>query len=1216
MGTAGARPPSLAKPTRGSISTAKKRPLTPSAQMRTTTAKRPKRSLPFADSSSSGDDDSPPPVVPTKRLNLGRLKQVIQNKGLQGNPSQSQAPKAIIQNQAKGSAGLEEGIKKDRNAPAQTLARLKVPPAGRDEQRSHHLGSSVNNGAIGYKEPLGGKSGSDKAGGRPTEMKMALASKATNKARLATTNTGAAMQARRDGNQGQGQDTLHTMRPPSTNISQNQQRNMVSVNAVGLSGSQHRVNPMVGNPAKKPQSSVQTGPGEKRKTGDVPLRPDTRTAPKKKLEVTSTTSTTPQRTTQPPLKGQAAQGVAPKLLNPPTAVKPGPRNNTFASTAAERSRNSMAAAPTRKSSPSHLTMSSAKADRSSIPTVIDASGAIPRQSSSTAEASGAKNDRHHNVPASGSATQKEVPANIPPRSALPRAKSDALAALKALPTNQNANSDASRPVINNPTGAPVDNSADALSKGARAITDASAASNVATTKQNASPYVSKPAPNKPKGATAIDSAGDGITKGVRDSLSSTKADLARPVTNTIAPKTFATSQDAISATRVVPTKPKANQAFRGVGSNVPKASITIRDSCPINPSANTSTANIPTEAIEPAEYSPKSSRAMNETSSPPKKDASATVWNSSSTTSEDPSTGPSANATESDATKATDRVETPPKSAPERPATIRIQPNAVSANREEAAAQQPSNAGKSVEETTNLHAPLSEDPLKLDVRAPSAAETCILRQDTYPEASSAKSGPEIKASAPSTPSVSKQRPHTTSSEAPSSTPPAQIATQGFQPGNSNKDHPAPEAQEKVHSPPSDGSATTPKFASVELGEPKDNEEVATAASMKFDAVLDIPKPALATHEKPDSTSGLLKDAAPKETVSLPGKTMTSPEETIFNSGDLRIVANYPSAISQSVDDTADLPVVTLPDLSKLFQSEPYFEYTVSENRWSESDKENDTPAPVTVRRAFTSVDDANDAAEKLCAHAKQQYTSLFQVKFQAWSIQRNDHDCMSYLGTFAPMHYPSKKAYLRIWVDRHYVSAHAAAIQAPPPHTPFIQKTLYILRLHKLIPDPNASSPVPSDSDSSSGSSSDSSSESESEDRAAKAARKDEARAKRKADEKQAKAAKRQQSPHPMPLLRQHHPLPCTELYTTLDGANHAARRLQIEMSHEANPSAANARWQEQDARNLLTKARSLDPSVGGEEGYWRSEFNASGRGGDRFELVVEKAGLCGPRNL
>ncbi|EMD85693.1 hypothetical protein COCC4DRAFT_28289 [Bipolaris maydis ATCC 48331] len=244
---------------------------------------------------------------------------------------------------------------------------------------------------------------------------------------------------------------------------------------------------------------------------------------------------------------------------------------------------------------------------------------------------------------------------------------------------------------------------------------------------------------------------------------------------------------------------------------------------------------------------------------------------------------------------------------------------------------------------------------------------------------------------------------------------------------------------------------------------------------------------------------------------------------------------------------------------------PYFEYSISQKQWyGEQDEKEAFISEITVR-PFTSMLDANAQAERYF-QTTQQYPGYMTIEQNS---KRDEHGCIVLTSTIAPFEYPSKKHHTRIYVKRDYVSELANQTPHSVKDASFISDTGYILRLFKLIDS--------DDSDTESGSD------------------------KGKLNEP----------------VRVYHPHGRPEVYTTLQGANHAARSLQIELSHEKNPtSAMTKRYQEQDLKKLNEKSRALEAAGEGENGCWRSKFNACGLGGDKLELVVDKAGICGPRNI
>jgi hypothetical protein len=260
--------------------------------------------------------------------------------------------------------------------------------------------------------------------------------------------------------------------------------------------------------------------------------------------------------------------------------------------------------------------------------------------------------------------------------------------------------------------------------------------------------------------------------------------------------------------------------------------------------------------------------------------------------------------------------------------------------------------------------------------------------------------------------------------------------------------------------------------------------------------------------------------------------------------------------------------ITIPSTSPTLapDAEPYFEYSIFQKIWSDSEEESSVTARELASHPCTNIDEANDQAERLFNDALHQYKQHFQVQFIEWTNRLDAHGCNALTGTFAPYNYPSKKSRMKLWVQRDQVSVHAGRREKDLKCTSFVAKTLYVLRLFKLI------SPT---------------SDSDTDDTA--------------------------QITNP---TRVYYPLPCTECYTTLDAANRAARNLQIELSHKSNPSDLDKLWQIQNLEQLNRKARELVEAEAEDGRYWKSEFNGSGLGSATFELLVERVGLCGPRNL
>lgn len=271
------------------------------------------------------------------------------------------------------------------------------------------------------------------------------------------------------------------------------------------------------------------------------------------------------------------------------------------------------------------------------------------------------------------------------------------------------------------------------------------------------------------------------------------------------------------------------------------------------------------------------------------------------------------------------------------------------------------------------------------------------------------------------------------------------------------------------------------------------------------------------------------------------------------------------AVSPSVSEGDCIGILSLPASSGiLHDAEPYFEYAVFQKVWSSEQNEDDVASLEVILHPFNDLNKANAQAENLFHAIKTQNVLQFQCQCSEWNSQRNEHGCSTILGVFAPFDYPSKKSYVKFWVQRDYVSKYANQTPRDMKLMPYVSKTAYILRLFKLIPIPRDSKHE-------------------------------------RTDEKQ-------------PSTRVYHEIPRNEVYTTLAAANRAALSMQVELSYEKVPSEEiDKKWQQQNLKDLHTKLLALDSNADGKERFWKSRFHACG--GDTFELRVEPTGLCGPRN-
>jgi hypothetical protein len=261
------------------------------------------------------------------------------------------------------------------------------------------------------------------------------------------------------------------------------------------------------------------------------------------------------------------------------------------------------------------------------------------------------------------------------------------------------------------------------------------------------------------------------------------------------------------------------------------------------------------------------------------------------------------------------------------------------------------------------------------------------------------------------------------------------------------------------------------------------------------------------------------------------------------------------------------PVVILSTSSALVpNAEPYFEYSIFQKLWSDAEDESTISATELTCRPSTNIDDSNSQAEKLFNDLLRQYQEHFNIHLFERTDQSDEYGCKVFKGTFARTDYLHKKSHMKLWVQRDHVSAYVGRGEKDLKHTTFIARTVYMLRLFKLVPATTGS-----DTD-------DSTATPES--------------------------------------TRVYHPLPCTECYTTIDSANRAAKNLQIELSHTKEPNAMGKLWQVQNLEQLNKKARDLAEAKEEEGKYWKTEFNGTGLGSATYELLVEKVSLCGPRNF
>lgn len=313
------------------------------------------------------------------------------------------------------------------------------------------------------------------------------------------------------------------------------------------------------------------------------------------------------------------------------------------------------------------------------------------------------------------------------------------------------------------------------------------------------------------------------------------------------------------------------------------------------------------------------------------------------------------------------------------------------------------------------------------------------------------------------------------------------------------------------------------------------------------------------------------------------------------------VCDIPTTSLQSPSSTP-ASEIALPLSKTVLTSDPYFEYTIHQTL---SFLPSDTTTTEISVQPFTSVDIANAQTEVFFRNASHQYEQMGM--YRKSSATRTDENGLSTIeGTFESIEDPCKTLSSKFWTQRNEVGTHASPAHSQFQHVPLLSRKVYALRLWKLIDAPSYSA---SESDT------DSDSNNVDED----------------GNDLSQKTSRDQ--------LRIYCPLPdvCTEMHTTLDAANRAAKRVQIALSHEKEPrQPMQKQWQGQDLRSLNAKIEELRKEVDGMEdetrdasapslfefeegrrkGCWRSVFNGAGLGADRFELLVSKIGVSGPRNL
>lgn len=402
----------------------------------------------------------------------------------------------------------------------------------------------------------------------------------------------------------------------------------------------------------------------------------------------------------------------------------------------------------------------------------------------------------------------------------------------------------------------------------------------------------------------------------------------------------------------------------------------------------------------------------------------------------------------------------------------------------------------------------------------------------------------------------------------------------------------------------------------------ESKSVGQPPTPQSESVSDVPKGFFPAVANPTTVRDSKKNSRPIDRGSMEDNAQLIASATLLlprtNTRDLSPLANLDSNTHKNQDATSDnlpgsihatqsstltLPAeIVLPSPTTSRISESYFEFTIHQTL---SSRMSDTATTEISAQPFTCVEIANAQTDKLFENAKHQYEYL-DMACKSITSTTNDHGLKTHAATFESPEDPSKSLSLKIYTARNEVGSHALSQLSNHQYPRLLSRTAYALRLWRLID-------APSTSDTSSNTSSSSSDDNDD-------------------DEAHTNPPK----PNPKYQLRIHHPLPplSTEIHTSLDAANRAAKRVQIFLSHEIKTRLElQKQWQGRNLRDLNEKVEELRREVGGNagdagsstldeyeqgrrKGCWRSVFNGRGLGADRFELLVSRVGLSGPRNL
>lgn len=116
------------------------------------------------------------------------------------------------------------------------------------------------------------------------------------------------------------------------------------------------------------------------------------------------------------------------------------------------------------------------------------------------------------------------------------------------------------------------------------------------------------------------------------------------------------------------------------------------------------------------------------------------------------------------------------------------------------------------------------------------------------------------------------------------------------------------------------------------------------------------------------------------------------------------------------DWSSELGATVMPT-TECLEPETWFEYTVTENVWPESARE-DAANERTLGASYTVLASANREAEESFTKAKRHYTSALAVSVLESSSSPDDSGCMTFVAKLATLSWPEQTSFLKVWVSR------------------------------------------------------------------------------------------------------------------------------------------------------------------------------------------------------